>query len=139
MEISDKEFAAANRRAAERRTSGAFAVSARVTGKDLIVSFATGAQIRVPLKLIEGLRDAPAAALKTVEISPAGLGVRFSTIDVDVYVPALMKGVFGSAGWMKALSGELAALGGRQRSTAKGAAARENGKRGGRPRLTVAG
>jgi len=46
-------------------------------------------------------------------------------------VPGLLQGTFGTRRWM---AGELGAAGGKARSTAKVAAARENGRKGGRPR-----
>ena len=137
MEISEQEFAAANRRANARRALGRYAVAARVSAGTLIVDFASGAQVRVPVRLIEGLAEAPSRALRNIELSPAGLGVHFPDLDADVHVAALMKGVFGSAGWMRTVAGELAAAGGRKSSPAKAAAARANGRKGGRPRLVA--
>jgi hypothetical protein len=51
-------------------------------------------------------------------------------LDVDHYIPALLEGVFGTKRWMS----ELGRRGGSKTSAAKAAAARENGRRGGRPR-----
>ncbi|MGO9774133.1 MAG: hypothetical protein ACLPSW_32170 [Roseiarcus sp.] len=48
-----------------------------------------------------------------------------------LYLPALLQGVFGSPGWMAGLLGKS---GGLARTPAKVAAARENGRKGGRPR-----
>ena len=73
--------------------------------------------------------------LKTIEISPSGLGLYFPRLDADVYIPALLDGVFGSANWT---ARQMGASGGKARSTAKATAARENGKRGGRPRKSDA-
>ena len=138
MAISDKAFAAANRRGAEHKAANQQAVSARVvSGRDLVVSFASGAQLRVPVKLIEGLSGASVNALKHCEVSPAGLGIHFPGLDADVYVPALMQGVFGSAAWQHTVSSELAARGGRQRTEAKAAAARRNSLKGGRPKRSA--
>ena len=58
-------------------------------------------------------------------------GVRLAT---DLYLPALLDGMFGSKRWMAMRLGEH---GGRARSTAKAAASRRNGKLGGRPRRKV--
>jgi hypothetical protein len=51
-------------------------------------------------------------------------------LDADLYVPALLEGVLGSRRWMAA---RLGAVGGQARTQAKAAAARANGRRGGRP------
>ena len=60
----------------------------------------------------------------------AGLGLYWPDLDVDLYVPHLIKGVFGSKRWMA----QIGAVGGRVSSPAKAVAARANGRLGGRPR-----
>jgi len=50
---------------------------------------------------------------------------------VDLCVPALVSGIFGTRAWM---TRELARAAGRTKSPAKAAAARSNGAKGGRPR-----
>ena len=88
-------------------------------------------EVSIPPHLVVVLSDADPADLSAIEISPAGLGLHWPALDADVYVPALLQGVFGSKRWMAA---ELGAAGGQARSRAKAAAARENGRKGGRPR-----
>lgn len=131
------EFAVATRRAAERRTAGPFAVSARYDRRRdrVIVSLNSGVELAFPPKLAEGLQDAAPADLTEIEVSPSGFGIHFPKLDAQLYLPALLKGVFGSKRWMAA---QLGAAGGRSRSRAKTAAARANGKRGGRPQKTEA-
>jgi len=73
---------------------------------------------------------ATTAELNKIEITPTGLGLHFPKLDADVYVPALFEGIYGSRAWMK----QAARVAGSTRSEAKSAAARENGKPGGRPR-----
>ena len=80
---------------------------------------------------MEELAEADPAALHEIEITPSGLGLHWPALDADVYVPGLMQGVFGSKRWMAA---QLGAAGGRARTAAKAAAARQNGAKGGRPR-----
>ena len=84
----------------------------------------------VPVHLLEELAEAGADDLAEIEISPAGLGLHWPRLDADVYVPALMQGVFGTRRWMAA---QLGASGGRATSKAKADAARANGRKGGRP------
>jgi hypothetical protein len=59
------------------------------------------------------------------------LGLHWPKLDTDLYVPALLQGVFGSKQWM---AQQLGAQGGRSRTAAKVAAARANGRKGGRPK-----
>src|SRR3546814_5189296 len=96
------------------RESG-FAVSARYDRRTarIVVDLNTGVQIAFPPRLAEGLADASPADLAEIEISPAGLGLHWPKLDADVYVPALLQGVFGSRRWMAA---QLGATGGRARS-----------------------
>ena len=81
--------------------------------------------------MAEGLADAKPADLAIIEITPAGLGLHWPKLDADLYLPALLEGVCGSPRWMAGLLGKS---GGLARTEAKVAAARENGRRGGRPR-----
>lgn len=132
MEIRDDELAEAGRRAEVTRRGGR-AVAARFErkGARIIIGLNSGIEVGVPAALIEGLAGAVADELVEVEISPSGLGLHWPRLDVDVYIPALLQGVLGSPSWMAA---QLGATGGKVCSTAKTAAARANGRKGGRPR-----
>lgn len=82
----------------------------------------------------EGLENAKPAQLDEIEISPSGLGVYFPKLDADLYLPGLLEGLLGSKRWMASRLGQM---GGISRSPAKRAAARANGKLGGRPKKTA--
>lgn len=94
----------------------------------------TGIQFAFPVKLAEGLAAAAPESLSEIEITPAGLGLHWPKLGVDLYVPALLQGVFGSRRWM---AQQLGAQGGRACTDAKAAAARTNGRKGGRPRKSA--
>jgi hypothetical protein len=132
MAVTEREVQQAEKRVAALRENG-FAVSARYDRRAarIVVNLNTGVQIAFPTRLAEGLAEASPDDLAEIEISPAGLGLHWPKLDADVYVPALLQGVLGSKRWMAA---ELGAAGGKARSRAKAAAARENGRKGGRPR-----
>jgi hypothetical protein len=127
------QFDAAVRRATERQQNDPLAVSARYDRQRnrVVISLNTGVEVAFQPDLAEGLQNASQTELSEIEISPSGFGLHFPKLDADIYVPALLKGVFGSKSWMAA---QLGSAGGRSRSRAKVAAARANGKRGGRPR-----
>jgi hypothetical protein len=131
--VKRDEFAAATRRAAERRATEPVAVAARYDRRRdrIVVSLNTGLELAFPPHIAQGLEKAAAADLRDIEISPSGFGIHFPKLDADLYLPAMLQGVFGSKSWMAA---QLGATGGSSRSAAKAAAARANGKRGGRPR-----
>lgn len=132
MEISEQDFTAAVARGEQARQGG-YAVTAEYDRRQrrLVVGLNNGVTVMVPVTLLEELADAADDDLTEIEITPAGLGLHWPRLDADVYVPSLMHGVFGSKRWMAA---QLGATGGRASTAAKTAAARENGRKGGRPR-----
>jgi hypothetical protein len=127
------EFSAATRRATRRRAAGPIAVAARYDRRRdrVVVNLDTGLELEFPPHRAQGLEAAAPADLTEIEISPSGFGIHFPRLDAHLYLPALLQGVFGSRSWMAT---QLGAAGGKARSVAKAAAARSNGKRGGRPR-----
>lgn len=136
MAVSETEFKQAQARAAAKCQAG-HAVAAhydRITAR-VVVDLDNGVQLAFPVRLAEGLSGASPEDLADIEISPAGLGLHWPKLDADVYVPALLQGVFGSKQWMAT---QLGAAGGKARTKAKIAAARENGRKGGRPRRATA-
>src|SRR5580692_3647980 len=127
------EFDRANERGARRRADGPAAVAARYDAKRdrVVVSLTSGGEIASPPRRAQGLERAKPSDLAVIEISPSGLGLHFPKLDADLWLPALLEGVFGSRQWMAA---RLGARGGKVKSKAKARAARANGKLGGRPR-----
>jgi hypothetical protein len=88
-----------------------------------------GATFIVPTELLQGLRGAAPELLAEVELWSEGTALHWERLDADFRIPALLLGVFGGKTWMS----ELGRAGGAVTSPAKAAAARENGKKGGRP------
>jgi hypothetical protein len=99
----------------------------------IVIELRNGATFLFPPELVQGLGGASPDNLKNVEVTPSGEGLHWEQLDVDMSIPALMVGIFGTKAWMA----ELGSKGGSVSSTAKARAARENGKRGGRPRKTL--
>lgn len=132
MAITEHEFEQAESRMQTLRQHG-HVIAARYDRRRsrVIVSLNTGVQVAFPAELAEGLAGAAPDDLADIEISPAGLAIHWPKLDADLYVPALLAGVFGSKRWM---ASQLGAAGGRMRSSAKAASSRENGRKGGRPR-----
>jgi hypothetical protein len=137
--MADRDmFGEATARGARRRKAGPVAVAARYDKRRgrIVVSLSSGIELAFPPHVAEGLAGAAPGALERIEVSPSGLGLHWPKLDADLYLPALLEGAFGSKRWMAA---QLGAAGGRSRSAAKASAARENGRRGGRPRKTASG
>ena len=101
----------------------------------LILELANGCAYAFPAALAEDLQNADATTLAEVEVDGAGFNLHWPTLEVDLYVPALVSGIFGTRRWMMQ---ELARVAGSARSPAKAAASRANGAKGGRPRKTAA-
>jgi hypothetical protein len=132
VEVSEQEIEAAEQLMAKRRDSG-HAISARYDRRAsrIVVTLNTSIQLAFPPKLAEGLAGASPDNLAEIEITPSGLGLHWPRLDADLYLPALLQGIFGSKSWM---ARQLGATGGRARTKAKATAARQNGQKGGRPR-----
>jgi hypothetical protein len=132
MTLADAQIRDAERRMEARRKQPR-ATRARYDSKEgrIVVSLRNGLEIGFPVEIAEGLAGAKSSDLSEIEITPTGFGLHWPRLDADLYLPALMEGIFGSRRWMARLMG---AAGGRASSTAKRAAARRNGELGGRPR-----
>ena len=133
MSLTDIDVRRAEQRMRARRKGQPRATSVYFDrrGARIVVGLSNGLDLGIPVNLAQGLADAKAADLADIEISPTGLGLHWPRLDADLYLPALMEGVFGTRRWM---AQRLGKSGGKSRSVAKRKAARVNGKLGGRPR-----
>ena len=131
--VTPDEFARAVRRGERRRQGGPRAVGAHYDrrSKRIVVRLSSGLDIGFSPHDAQGLENATPGQLQQIEISPSGLGIHFPKLDADIYLPALLEGLLGSPAWM---ASRLGARGGSATSPAKTAAARANGRLGGRPR-----
>jgi hypothetical protein len=96
----------------------------------IVVTLNTAVDVSFSPRDAQGLENASAEQLASIEITPPGFALHWPKLDAGLYIPALLEGILGSRRWMAA---RLGAAGGRSRSKAKAAASRENGKLGGRP------
>jgi Protein of unknown function (DUF2442) len=97
----------------------------------LVIELTNGVILMLPPKLLQGLKSATPAQLAKVQLTPLGTGLHWEALNVDLGVAGLAAGIFGSKPWMS----ELARHAGSRTSVRKASSSRENGKRGGRPRL----
>lgn len=98
--------------------------------REVVVEFNNGSKFIFPADKGQGLQGATDEQLANIKLFPGGAGLRWEDLDVDLSIPYLMEGIFGSKLWMR----EMTAKGGRSTSEAKKASSKENGKKGGRPR-----
>lgn len=102
----------------------------RATGK-VTIDLTNGCAYAFPAQLVQDLNGATDDQLVGIEVDGLGFNLHWPALDADLYVPALVSGMFGTRAWM---TSELARRAGQATSPAKAAAARVNGARGGRPR-----
>ncbi|WP_180899664.1 DUF2442 domain-containing protein [Martelella soudanensis] len=101
----------------------------RASGR-VIVDLDNGCTFAFPPRLAQGLEGASDDQLAAVEILGRGYGLHWEELDVDLSLPGLMAGIFGTRAWVARRAGQST-------SAAKAAAARANGAKGGRPRKSA--
>ena len=62
----------------------------------IIVELTNGCQFVFPPELVQGLAGAPSGALAKVTVTPAGWGLHWEDLDVDLSIPNLALGIFGT-------------------------------------------
>jgi hypothetical protein len=103
-----------------------------IPSERIFVEIQNGVVMGFPYELLQGLESATPEQLTEVEVTPSGYGLYWKSLDVDLGVPQLIEGIFGTKGWMSEL--------GRLREQAKAVAKAEVSKErrivsvGGRPR-----
>jgi len=107
----------------------------RATGR-VVIDLTNGCTYAFPTRLVQDLQGAGEVSLEAVQVDGLGLDLHWPTLGVDLYVPALLSGVFGTRAWM---AGELARIAGQTTSRAKADAVRKNGAKVGRPRKVSKG
>jgi hypothetical protein len=132
---SNNQFALASERAKQMKATFPRAAAARYDRGNgrLVIDLSSKLTISFSPRDTQGLEHAKPVQLEEIEISPSGFGIHFPRLDEDLYLPGLLEGFLGSEKWMAARLGQI---GGRSTSRAKKAAARANGRLGGRPRKT---
>ena len=100
----------------------------------IVIALKNGTFFSFPPSLVQALAGASTEALNDLWLDASGSSVHWDSLDIDLDVPNLLLGIFGTESWMS----ELGRKGGAKSSPAKTKSSRENGKKGGRPRKTIA-
>lgn len=137
-DMTDAQFEAAEARGRKMLETEPRATAAHFdpATKRIVIHLENGCSYAFPAELAQDLRGADPDALTRIEIDGMGFNLHWPKLEVDLYVPALVAGIFGTRDWM---TRELARIAGRKTSPAKAAASRSNGARGGRPRKVANG
>jgi hypothetical protein len=133
-ELTDADIDAALDRGRALRATEPRAAKARydrAKGR-LVLDLTNGCTFAFPARVAQGLEEATDDQLATVEILGNGYGLHWEALDMDISVPGLLAGIFGTSAYMARLAGQ-------SKSPAKAAASRANGAKGGRPRKVVNG
>ncbi len=133
-ELTDATIDAALERGRAAHASEPRAAAARYDRSSgrVVVDLENGCTFAFPPHLAQGLEAASADQLSAIEILGKGYGLHWEQLDVDLSLPGLMAGIFGTKAWMARRAGQST-------SPAKAAAARANGAKGGRPRKSASG
>lgn len=133
--VSDIEMDAAFEKAKRNTQEPVAQTVEHIPGLNLlIVALSNQRRLVLPVEDIQGLGGATHEQIQNYELLGRGTGISFTELDVDLYVPALIEGIYGNRRWMA----QLGQRGGQATSQAKRAAARRNGAKGGRPKTPLA-
>lgn len=132
LDIDDRQIDQAIERGRRARLQEPRARAARYDRRRhrIVVELTNGCIFAFPPRLAQGLEAASEDRIAEVEILGAGYGLHWEALDVDLSVPGLLLGLFGTRAHMARLAGAA-------KSPAKSAAARANGAKGGRPRKSA--
>ena len=136
VDVTDAELRAAEARGRKMFATEARASSARydrATGR-VVIDLTNGCSYAFPVRLVQDLENASEADLETVQVEGLGFDLYWPKLGVDLYVPTLVAGIFGTRVWM---TSKLARVAGQITSVAGKAAARKNGVKSVRPRMAA--
>src|SRR5450631_4242516 len=66
----------------------------------VVVDLVNGCTYAFPAQLVQDLHGASPEALAGVEVDGLGFNLHWPALDADLYVPALVSGIFGTRAWM---------------------------------------
>ncbi len=132
VDITDAALDAAEERGRIALQTEPRAASARYDRrrKQIVVMLTNGCSFAFPPRMAQGLEDASDDQLAALEILGQGYGLHWEALDVDLSIPGLLAGIFGTRSYMARRAGQAT-------SPAKAKAARANGAKGGRPRKSA--
>ena len=106
--LTDAEFKAAEARGSAMLETEARATTAQYNRKTdyVTIYLVNGCTHVFPVYLIQDLSNASYDDLANIKVDGKGFNLHWPMLDVDLYVPALVAGVFGSHDWMNKRAGQ---------------------------------
>ena len=66
----------------------------------VFIELRTGIVMGFPYRWLQGLVEATPEQLLEVEVTPSGYGLHWEELDIDLAVPQLVSGIYGTQAWM---------------------------------------
>ncbi len=100
--VSDAEFRAATRRGRELVKNVPHAVAVRYEARlnRIMITLSNKLEVALDPKLSQALCEAKPSQLKKIEIDGAGFALFFPKLDDGIYLPSLLRGIFGAKKWL---------------------------------------
>lgn len=142
LEESDDDFQARYDEAQKRGQENAQhevrakAVRYDVTGRTIVLTLSNELSLAFPTCHVAELAKATDAQLGQLEVTSDGIGLSCRPLDVDLSVEGLVIELLGDD-VLSALRRRISSEAGAKRSSAKAAASRANGAKGGRPKKSA--
>jgi len=73
------------------------------TSGHIVIHLKDGSIFMFPHRLGQGLAHAHPNDLTAVEVTPSGQGLHWEALDVDLTIPSLLRGIYGTQAWMQQL------------------------------------
>jgi len=69
----------------------------------IVLDLTNGTAFSFPRAYVEGLEDAPFSEIEKVTLAGGGYAIHWEAFDIDLGVPELIAGIFGTRKWMAKL------------------------------------
>jgi len=100
--VTNNDIRRANRRSRTRRRKYPAAISAHYDASAgmVVIALENGVDLSFPPHAAQGLEGAATSDLTKVELTGRGTGIWFPTLDVDLHVQGIARGMMGTRRWI---------------------------------------